>query len=50
LRALSGDDAYDRYVAHWHERHAPHDEAPLDRVAFVEQQQRRKWDGVSRCC
>jgi uncharacterized short protein YbdD (DUF466 family) len=50
LRALSGDDAYERYVAHWRSRHAASGGAPLDRVAFVEQQQRRKWEGINRCC
>ena len=48
LRALSGDDAYERYVA----RHAgAHAHAPLlTRRAFYEDEQRRKWSGVSRCC
>ncbi|HEX4389312.1 MAG TPA: YbdD/YjiX family protein [Steroidobacteraceae bacterium] len=48
LRALSGDDAYERYRAHQHERHPL--ETPLSRRAFYEQSQRRKWHGVSRCC
>jgi uncharacterized short protein YbdD (DUF466 family) len=50
LRAVSGDDAYDRYVAHWHARHVASGGSPLDRPAFFEQQQRRKWDSVNRCC
>ena len=48
LRALSGDDAYERYRA---QRLAcPGDGAPLSRRAFYEESQRRKWSGVSRCC
>ena len=48
LRALSGDDAYERYCA----RHAAHAASapPLSRRAFYEQRQRHKWSGVSRCC
>ena len=48
LRALSGDDAYERYRAHQRTCHA--EEAPLSRRAFYEESQRRKWSGVSRCC
>jgi len=48
LRALSGDDAYERYLAHHAQQHGA---APaLTRRAFCEQEQRRKWSGVSRCC
>ena len=48
LRALSGDDAYERYRAHQRECHPR--ETPLSRRAFYEERQRRKWHGVSRCC
>jgi uncharacterized short protein YbdD (DUF466 family) len=48
LRALSGDDAYERYRAH-HAAHHAH-EAPLTPHAFYADMQRRKWSGVSRCC
>lgn len=48
LRELSGDDAYERYLVHHAERHA--DQAPLDRAAFFREEQKRKWDGVRRCC
>jgi len=48
LRALSGDDAYERYRAHQRACHPR--EAPLGRRAFYEESQRRKWSGVSRCC
>jgi uncharacterized short protein YbdD (DUF466 family) len=48
LRELSGDDAYERYLAHWRAQHAGG--APLDRAAFFKEEQRRKWEGVKRCC
>ena len=48
LRALSGDDAYERYCAHHAHAHAG--EAPLTRRAFYLRSQQSKWSGVSRCC
>lgn len=48
LRRLSGDDAYERYLAHHHRHHG--DRIPLDRKAFYMDEQRRKWSGVKRCC
>ena len=48
LRALSGDDAYERYRLH-HAAHHPC-EPLMSRRAFCEDQLRRKWSGVSRCC
>jgi uncharacterized short protein YbdD (DUF466 family) len=48
LRALSGDDAYERYRAH--EAAAHPGASTLTRRAFYEDAQRRKWSGVSRCC
>jgi len=51
LREVTGDDAYERYLAHWHAHDAEHrHETPLDREAFFREEQRRKWDGVRRCC
>ena len=51
LRELTGDDAYERYLAHWRTRHAADgDAAPLDRASFYREEQKRKWDGVRRCC
>jgi uncharacterized short protein YbdD (DUF466 family) len=50
LREVTGDDAYDRYLEHWRQRHAADGAAPLDRAAFYREEQRRKWDGVRRCC
>jgi len=48
LREVSGDDAYERYLAHL--RACPESHAPLTRAAFFAAEQRRKWDGVRRCC
>jgi uncharacterized short protein YbdD (DUF466 family) len=50
LRELTGDDAYERYLAHWRAQHAADGGAPLDRAAFCREELRRKWDGVRRCC
>ena len=50
LRALSGGDAYERYLAHWREHHAQQEAAPLGREAFFKQELERKWSGVKRCC
>jgi uncharacterized short protein YbdD (DUF466 family) len=47
---MSGDDAYERYLAHLDECPAPHGHPPLTRAAFFAAEQRRKWDGVRRCC
>lgn len=49
LRAMSGDDAYERYLAHWQAHHA-HEGAPLARRAFYDQDLKRRWQGVRRCC
>lgn len=49
LRAVSGDDAYERYLAHWRAHHAGAGE-PLDRSAFFKAEQERKWNGIKRCC
>jgi uncharacterized short protein YbdD (DUF466 family) len=49
LRAVSGDDAYERYLAHWRAHHAGAGE-PLDRRAFFKAEQERKWNGIKRCC
>ena len=48
LRAVSGDDAYERYRAH-HAAHHPR-EPLLSRHAFCREAMQRKWGGVSRCC
>jgi len=50
LREVTGDDAYERYLEHWRVGHAADGTAPLERAAFYREEQRRKWDGVRRCC
>jgi len=48
LRTVSGDDAYERYLAH--HSHAHPDQTPLCRRAFYDEHLARKWSGVNRCC
>jgi len=48
VRALTGDDSYERYLAHWREHHEGGE--PLDRKAFFQAELERKWAGVKRCC
>jgi uncharacterized short protein YbdD (DUF466 family) len=48
LRAVSGDDAYERYLAHHAVEHAG--QPPMSRKAYFSERQRRKWTGVTRCC
>jgi len=48
LRALAGDDAYDRYLAHRRERHPG--EAALDRREFYLAELDRRWARINRCC
>jgi uncharacterized short protein YbdD (DUF466 family) len=51
VRHLSGDDAYERYLAHYHEHHAQAGAAhPLTRGEFFKQWQDQKWTGIKRCC
>lgn len=50
LRSASGDDAYERYLLHWHEKHAADGGQPLSRKAFFRAELDRKWNGVRRCC
>lgn len=48
VRRVSGDDGYERYLAH---RAAAHPDVPaLPRRAWFAQQQQQKWSGVKRCC
>ncbi len=48
IRELSGDDAYERYIAQ-HATRFP-DTTPLVRKDFFLYQQRQKWSGIQRCC
>jgi Uncharacterized small protein len=50
LRKITGDDAYERYLAHWRTHHADDGSTPLDRKAFYKAEQMRKWNGMRRCC
>ena len=48
LRTASGDDAYERYLAHCALQHPGR--PPVSRREFFRESERRKWSGVSRCC
>ncbi len=50
LQALSGEDAYERYLTHWHQHHAQEGGIPLGRKEFFKAEVERKWNGVKRCC
>ncbi len=52
IRQLSGDDAYERYLAHYAAQHAGQPEAhpPLSQAEFFRQWQDQQWQGVKRCC
>ncbi len=50
FRTMTGDDAYERYLAHWRVQHAGSGGEPLDRAAFWREEQQRKWHGIKRCC
>jgi uncharacterized short protein YbdD (DUF466 family) len=50
IRQLSGDDAYERYLAHYNEFHIAESDPPLSREAFFKQWQDSKWKGIKRCC
>jgi uncharacterized short protein YbdD (DUF466 family) len=59
IRQLSGDDAYERYLAHYSEHlsalQAANDgsetmEPALSREEFFKQWQDGKWKGIKRCC
>lgn len=48
LRAITGDDAYDRYLEHHARRHAG--STPLSRRQFAAAEHDRRWQQVNRCC
>jgi uncharacterized short protein YbdD (DUF466 family) len=48
LRRFSGDDAYERYLAHC--RTHLHDAMPISAGEFYRRELERKWSGVNRCC
>jgi uncharacterized short protein YbdD (DUF466 family) len=48
LRTVSGDDAYERYIAHHAQAHPG--AAPLSRREFYVDEEQRKWSSINRCC
>lgn len=48
LRQVSGDDAYERYIAH--QKRAHPGVVPLTHQQFFKLRQNEKWSNVSRCC
>jgi len=48
LRHVSGDDAYERYLAHHRQAHAG--EPPMTQEPHFRKRQDEKWSKVSRCC
>ena len=48
LRQVTGDDAYERYLAHRKLAHAG--EPALTQQQFFTLRQDEKWSKVSRCC
>lgn len=48
LREVSGDDAYERYLAHHASQHAG--ETQMTPKEYFAERQRQKWSGVTRCC
>ena len=48
VRELSGDDAYERYLAHHQQAHAG--EPPMGRAEYFKFRQEQKWQRVTRCC
>ena len=57
IRQLSGEDAYERYLAHYyqhqnefHANNKANVEPPLSREAFFKEWQASKWKGIKRCC
>jgi uncharacterized short protein YbdD (DUF466 family) len=48
LRALSGEDAYERYLEHHRRRHPS--AVPLERSEFQSAELNRRWSQVNRCC
>lgn len=48
LRRVSGDDAYERYVAHLRACHP--DATPLSAGEYFRRRHEEKWSRPSRCC
>jgi uncharacterized short protein YbdD (DUF466 family) len=54
IRQLSGEDAYELYLARFAEHQKLHahkiEQLPLSRKDFFKQTQDSKWTGIKRCC
>ena len=48
LRHVTGDDAYERYLAHHRQAHPG--EPPMTQRQYFRRRQDEKWSKVSRCC
>ncbi len=48
LRGVTGDDAYDKYIAHM--RASAPDEAPMNARDFFRAQLENKWSCINGCC
>mgnify|MGYP001171572131 FL=1 len=48
MREVTGDDAYERYLARHRESHP--EVPPLAEKEFFASEQERKWSGINRCC
>jgi len=48
LRRVSGDDAYEQFVAHLRAAHP--ERTPPARADFYRDRLAEKWSGINRCC
>jgi len=48
LRQVSGDDAYDRYLAHMSRSHPG--QPVMGRGTYFRARQEQRWSRISRCC
>jgi uncharacterized short protein YbdD (DUF466 family) len=48
LRGVTGDDAYEKYVAHMRTREP--DTEPMSAREFYKTQMEQKWNCISGCC
>jgi len=48
LRGVTGDDAYEKYIAH--QRRSSPDETPMSAADFFRAQMEQKWNCINGCC
>lgn len=48
LRGVTGDDAYEKYIAHMRANRP--DETPMDARTFYRAQMEQKWSCINGCC